>query len=130
MKVCLHKSKRVMESWPEPYCDELFAKLIDRGDRAFVVTDDLDDAKAEGTIAACDYFVGTPGKYLDMAKAHGVKTVALLGPTLKGEGVRSPIICAGCKDKLDNPVDCYFGDEVCMWEIPPNDVLEAICSKS
>lgn len=127
MKVCVRKSKRVMETWPEPYCDELFAKLIARGDRAFVVTDDLEDDKALETIRTCDYFVGTPGKHLDMAKAYGVKTVALLGPTLKGDGVKSPIICAGCKDKLENPMDCFFSDEICLLEISPNDVLEVLC---
>ena len=127
MKVCVHKGCRVMETWPPAYCDELFAKLIDKGHRPFVVTDDLDDEKARETIAMCDYFVGTPTKYLDMAKELKVKTVALLGPTLKGEGVKAPIVCAGCLDKIDpKPVDCFFSDEICFLEISPNDVLEAL----
>ena len=119
-----------MQTWPKEYCEELFAKLIDLGDRVFVVTDDLTDEKAHETIAACTHFVGTPGKYMDMAKSLRVKCVALLGPTLQGEGIKSPIVCAGCLDKIDpKPQDCFFEDELCAWEISPNDVVEAICSK-
>ena len=128
MNVCLHQGTKVMESWPTPYCEELFAKLIDRGHRAFVVTDDLTDDKARETIAMCDYFVGVPTKYLQMSKELKVKTVALLGPTLKGEGVRAPIVCAGCLDKIDpKPIDCFFEDEICLYEVTANDVLEALC---
>ena len=117
-----------MEAWPTPYCEELFEKLIAKGHRAFVVTDDLDDEKARSTIEGCDYFVGTPGKYLDMAKELSVKTVALLGATLKGEGIKSPIVCAGCLDKIDpKPLDCFFSDEICAWEITPNDVMGVLC---
>ncbi len=129
MRVVVHRGSKVMETWPLSYCDELFAKLIDRGHRAFVVTDDLDDDKARETIASCDYFVGPPTKYTQMAKDAGVKTIDLLGPTLKGDGVKSPIICAGCLDKIDpKPVDCFFTDEICFFEISPNDVLEVLCS--
>ena len=129
MKVCVHASTKVMESWPTPYCDELFRKLIDRGHRVFVVTDDLDDEKVRSVISDCDVYVGTPGKLLDTAKELGVKTVALLGPTLKGEGIKSPIVCAGCLDKIDpKPLDCFFSDEMCMYEITANDVLGVICT--
>lgn len=127
MKVCVHQSKKVMQAWPEEYCAELFDKLIKRGDRAFLVTDDLEISKVRETIAQCDYFVGTPGEYLDIAKGMGVKTVALLGATLKGEGLKSPIVCAGCLDKIDpKPIDCFFQDEICLYEVTPNDVLGAI----
>ena len=129
LKVVVHTGTKVMEAWPTPYCEELFEKLIAKGHRAFVVTDDLEDEKARSTIEGCDYFVGTPGKYLDMAKELQVKTVALLGPTLKGEGVKSPIVCAGCLDKIDpKPIDCFFGDELCAYEITANDVMEVLCS--
>lgn len=128
MKVCIHQSQKVMETWPVAYCDELIDKLLKRGDRAFLVTDDLPDDKARETIAMCDYFVGPPTKYTQMAKDAGVKTVDLLGPMLKGDGIKSPIICAGCLDKIDpKPVDCFFADEICFYEISPNDVLEALC---
>ena len=119
-----------MQTWPKEYCEELFAKLIDRGDRVFVVTDDLPDEQVRETIGSCTHFVGTPSKYMDMAKSLGVKCVALLGPTLRGEGIKSPIVCAGCLDKLDpKPQDCFFEDEICLFEITANDVVEAICSK-
>ena len=130
MKVCLHKSQKVMQTWPEQYWEELTTKLNNRGDSAFIVTDDLEDETAKQTIAQCDYFVGTPGKYLDVAKECEVKCVALLGATLQGEGVKSPIVCAGCLDKLDpKPVDCFFSDEICYLEITPNDVMEVLCLK-
>ena len=127
MKVSIHQGSKVMETWPVSYGEELSAKLLDKGHQVFVVTDNQTDDIVRETLELCDYFVGVPGKYLDMAKELKVKTVALLGPTLKGDGIKSPIVCAGCLDKIEpKPIDCFFTDEICFLEISPNDVLEAL----
>jgi ADP-heptose:LPS heptosyltransferase len=124
MIVALYVSKRVFRAWPDEYVKELVGKLIARGDRVFIVEDDAPEN--EDVITNCDLFVGVPGEYAELAKAKGKRVIHLLGPTLRGEGVVSPIICAGCLDKMEGKQDCFFGDEICMYEITPNDVLGAM----
>lgn len=126
MKIALYVSNRIFRKWPEDYIREFVNKAIARGHRVFQVADG--DPDNERIIAECDAFVGAPGKYADIAKSYRKKVIHLLGPTLKGEGVVSPIICAGCLDKLGEQSDCFFHDEICMMEITPNDVLEEICA--
>lgn len=110
MKVYFNRSEKVMEKWPDDYWAELERKLIARGH-----TVHADPSEADVSVGPPGYeFVG--------------RKVVFLGPTLEGEGIKSPIICAGCLDKIKpTPVDCYFRDEICFLEITPNDVLEALC---
>lgn len=124
MIVALYVSKQVFRKWPDEYVKELVGKLIARGDRVFIVEDDAPEN--DEVITNCDLFVGVPGEYAELAKAKGKRVVLLLGPTLQGDGVKSTIICAGCLDKLGMLPDCFFKDEICMYEITPNDVLGAM----
>ena len=112
MKVYFNRSEKIMEKWPDPYWYELKNKLCEKG---HCVTDEVSEA---------DAYVGPVDS---IYKSFHGRRIGLLGPTLEGEGVKSPIICAGCKEKLENQVDCIFQDELCMLEITPNDVMRALC---
>lgn len=125
MKIALHVSERMFQKWPQEYCDELTAKLLDKGHRVFRVSEEYPQEANQRVIDGCDLLIGTPSEWTEYAKGKGIRTLLLLGPTLQDEGVRSPIVCAGCLDKME-VMDCFFNDENCMLEITPNDVLEAI----
>ena len=143
MRIAVHLTERVMFCWPATYWTELIKKLTDAGHDLYALSDEtnvsnasqnprlhdrlhLSDEESRKVIAECDVFIGPPLKYHDMAKELGVKTIALLGATLKGDGVRTTTVCGGCLDKLDNKVDCNWGDEICYYEILPNDVIAAL----
>ena len=127
MKVALLINKKVMQCWPESYWGELTDKLLKRNHRVFMVSDEYPIENNHKVIDECDVCVGTAGEYVDYASLKGKRIVRILGPTLEGEGVKSPIICAGCMDKLENRVDCLWEDELCFYEVTPNDVLEVLC---
>jgi ADP-heptose:LPS heptosyltransferase len=126
MKIALHVTERIFQKWPNEYCAELTQKLLDRGHRVFYVKEDFAQDANRKVIEEADLFIGAPSEWTEYAEGAGVKTLKLLGPTLKGDGVKSPTICHGCIDRMDNRTDCFFEDEICMWEITPNDILEAI----
>ncbi len=143
MRIALHFTERVMYQWPLSYWIELVQKLTDAGHDLYALSDEpnvgnnsknpklhdclhLSDEESRKVVAECDLFIGPPLKYYDMAKELGVRTVALLGATFKGDGVRTTNICGGCLDKLEGRNDCNFGDELCYFEITPNDVIAAI----
>ena len=128
MRVALYVSNRVFRKWPQDYVQELVSKLVKRGDRVFMVSDDSTPEENKKIIEESDWFVGPPGEWYEYAVDKGVRRIGLLGPTLKGEGVVSPILCRGCLDKLENAADCFFGDEICLMECTPNDVLGAMCA--
>lgn len=143
MRIVVHLTERIMFQWPLTYWTELVRKLTDAGHDLYAISDEpnvtnesknpkfhdrlhLSDEDSRKVISKCDVFIGPPLKYYDMAKELGVRTVALLGATFKGDGVRTTNICGGCLDKLENKVDCNFLDELCMSEILPNDVIAAL----
>ena len=143
LKIAVHLTERVMFAWPLDYWTELVRKLTDAGHDLYALSDELNvgnesknprfhdrlhlsDEESRKVIADCDVFIGPPLKYYGMAKELGVKTVALLGATFKGDGVRTTNICGGCLDKLENKTDCVFSDELCYWEVTPNDVIAAL----
>lgn len=146
MKVAIHLTERVKYEWPQDYWIELVRKLSARGHDIYAFSDDLGvnvecveklhnflrrpPEEVAAAIASCDAFVGVPHtRFYDLAKEVGLKIVGLKGATLDGPGVASPIICAGCVEKsgIESP-DCIFGDELCMSEILPNDVMGALCA--
>ena len=126
MKVAIHVTEKMFQKWPDEYCAELTQKLLDKGHRVFYVKDDIPEDANRKVIEEADLFIGAPSGYTFYAKQEGVRVIELLGPTLKGEGVKSPTVCHGCIDRTDNRNDCFFGDEICMWEITPNDILEVL----
>lgn len=143
MKIAIHLTERVMFQWPLTYWVELVRKLTDLGHDVYALSDEpnvtnqsdnpkfharlhLSDEESRKVISECDVFIGVPLKYHDMAKDLGVRTIALLGATFKGDGVKTTMICGGCLDKLENKVDCNFEDEICYSEITPNDVIAAL----
>lgn len=143
MRIAVHLTERVMFSWPMAYWIELVKKLTDAGHDLYAISDEynvgnnstnpkfhdrlhLSDDESRKVIADCDVFIGPPLKYYDMAKELGVRTVAILGATLKGDGVKTSNICGGCLDKLENKNDCNFDDEICYWEVTPNDIIAAL----
>jgi hypothetical protein len=143
MKIAVHLTERVCYEWPLAYWVELVRKLTDAGHDLYALSDEpnvtnesknpkfhdrlhLSDDESRKVIADCELFIGPPLKYYDMAKDIGVRTIALLGATLKGDGVQTTAICGGCLDKLENKNDCIFEDELCYWELSPNDVISAI----
>ena len=67
-----------------------------------------------------------PLKYFDMAASEGKRTISLQGSDFKGEGVKSTMQCAGCRQNMENVIDCLWEDEICMYEITPNDVLSVV----
>jgi ADP-heptose:LPS heptosyltransferase len=144
MKVCIHLTEKVTYVWPIEYWVELIHKLTKDGHEVYAVSDEynvkiedknpllfdrlnLSDELSKQVIAKCDVFVGAPLKYYYMAREVGVKTVGLLGATLKGEGVESTTQCAGCREHIEHVNDCIWEDTLCMHEITPNMVLEAVC---
>ena len=143
MRVAVHVTERVFHAWPSSYWAEFLRKATAAGHDVYVFSDDdcisfetqnpkvynligLSDAEERQGMKDCDVFVGPKLRYYDMAVELGVRTVGLLGATLEGDGVKSPHPCAGCLDKLENQVDCFFGDEVCLLEVTPNMVLAAL----
>ena len=143
MKIAVHLSERVFFSWPLPYWTELVKKLTDKGHDLYALSDEvnvtnesknprfrdrlhLSDEESRKVIAECDVFIGPPLKYYDMAVGSGVRVIGLLTSTFKGEGVRTTNICGGCLDKLADKTDCNWNDEICGWELTPNDVIAAL----
>jgi len=141
VKIALQLTDRIKYRWPAEYCGEFIRKASAKGHEVHVVADEenvrLDMAgegifdrlkeDAECVIEECDVFVGPPLALADFAKRRGKKMVMLLGASLAGEGVQSTTFCAGCVQKMEPMVDCLWQDEICMFEITANDVLEAIC---
>lgn len=141
MRIALQLTDRIKYRWPPEYCAEFIRKATNKGHGVFVVADeprirldmkgdlihDRTGEKAEDVLESCDVFVGPPLRLADIAKRKGLKRVLLLGASLNGEGVQSTTFCAGCVEKMEPRIDCLWGDELCMSEICPNDVLEAIC---
>ena len=144
MKVAIHLTEKVTYRWPIDYWIELIRKLTTKGHEVYAVSDEpyvriddtnpllfdrlhLADDLSKIVIAKCDAFVGPPLKYYQMAKELGVKTVALLGSSFNGDGVKTSAQCGGCRENMKNVNDCVFEDELCYFEITPNDVLEVLC---
>jgi len=143
MRIACHVSNRVFHTWPAEYWYEFIEKATKAGHDIYVFSDEsgvlldvknphvysliglTDDEERQG-MEVCDVFVGPKLRYYHMADEFGLKMVGLLGATLDGCGVKSTHPCAGCLDKLENQVDCYFADELCYTEITPNDVLAAL----
>lgn len=145
MRIAAHLTEKLMYRWPVSYWVELIHKLTKQGHHVYAVSDEytvaikddnpllhnclhLPDEQTEKVIAGCDLYIGVPGKYYDMAKRNGVRVVGLLGATKKGEGVVSSSQCAGCTDLMPNRIDCLWADELCMFEITPNDVLRQVAA--
>ena len=140
-RIALQLTDRIKYRWPAEYCSEFIRKAVNRGHDMYIVADepnirlDMKDdhifdrtkERAEDVLETCDVFVGPPLRLADIAKRRGLKTVMLLGASLDGEGVQSSTFCAGCVQKMEPRIDCLWSDELCMSEISPNDVLEAIC---
>ncbi len=143
-KIAVHLTERVMFEWPAEYWVELLHMLTKSGHEVYAFSDEtnvqinddnpllfdrcrMPDDIAEREVAKCDLFIGTPLKYYEMARRNSVKTLCILGATKKGEGIVSPIQCAGCKDTMPELNDCYWNDENCYWEITPIDVMEEAC---
>lgn len=143
MRIALHFTEKVMYQWPVSYWVELVKKLTDAGHDLYALSDEenvinestnpklhdhlhVSDAEARMVLAGCDLFIGPPLKYYRMADELGVRVIGLLGATFEGEGVRTTTTCGGCLDKLEGRVDCNWADEICMFEILPNDVIAAI----
>jgi hypothetical protein len=146
MKIALQLTDRLKYRWPPDYCREFACKAVEKGHEVFMVADetnicvqiqrkgiyDSTKDKATTVVRLCDVFVGPPLALADYAKANGVRTIVLQGASLRGDGVRSTTFCVGCdsEGKLEPRVDCLWSDELCMWEISPNDVLEVICGSA
>ena len=143
MKIALHVTERVMFQWPVIYWIELVKKLTAAGHNLYALSDEdnvshdsknplfhdrlhLSDDESRKVIAECDAFIGPPLKYYRMAEELGVRTIGILTSTFKGEGVRTTTVCGGCLDHLDSKVDCNWGDEICGYEVTPNDVIAAL----
>lgn len=126
MKATLYLTRRVKYEWPQMYVDELVLKLDKKGYSTSIISDDTPEDVASKEITESELFIGVPNKF-DSYACKG-KRIKLLGATIKGEGAKSTVQCAGCVDKLDNMVDCLWQDELCMLEITPNDILEVACS--
>lgn len=143
-KICIHLTERVTYKWPLEYVIELIGRLTKLGHEVYAVSDEnnikiedknpllfdrlhLTDDLSKLVIAKCDVFVGPPLKYYQMARELGVRTVALLGCTYSGEGVKTTAPCGGCRENIENVNDCVFEDELCMWELTPLDVMEDVC---
>ena len=144
MKVAIHLTEKITFKWPIDYWVELIRKLTKAGHEVYALSDEynikiedknpllfdrlnMDDELSEKVIAQADVFVGVPGKYFQMARKVGTRAIALLGSSHDGEGVRSSMPCSPCRGNIENVNDCIWEDELCMWEITANDVLEAIC---
>ena len=137
MRIALQLTDRLKYRWPAVYCAEFIRKAVKKGHEVFVVADEPNigfDMKGEGihdrlsekpedVLESCDVFVGPPLELSAAAKRKKLKTVLLLGASLQGDGVQSTTFCAGCEQKMEPMIDCRWGDEICMEEITPNDVL-------
>lgn len=140
MKIALQLTDRLKYRWPPEYCAEFIRKAVKRGHEVHVVADEQNvglemtgtgihnrlKESAGDVVQECDVFVGPPLDLAAVAKRGGVRTVCLLGASLEGEGVVSTTFCCGCVQKMEPMIDCLWNDEICMNEITPNDVLEAI----
>jgi ADP-heptose:LPS heptosyltransferase len=140
MRIALQLTDRIKYRWPAEYCAEFIRKAVKKGHEVHVMADEPNiklDMKGEGiydklkerpedVLETCDVFVGPPLRLASIAKRRGLKTVMLLGASLDGVGVVSTTFCAGCVQKMDPMLDCLWQDELCMREISPNDVLEAV----
>lgn len=125
MKAVIYVTKRVMYKWPQMYIDELVAKLQRRDYDVSVISDDTIRKIAKREIESADLFIGVPNKFDELCDK--AKRIRLLGATTEGEGVVSSVQCAGCVENQGNPIDCMWSDELCMYEITPNDILEDAC---
>lgn len=142
-RIAAHVTERVFHTWPASYWAEFLRKATAAGHDVYVFSDDalvsvdtknpkvysligLSEKEIHDGLEACQVFVGPKLRYYHLAKHLGLKMVGLLGATLEGEGVKSPHPCAGCLDKLENQTDCFWGDEVCLYEVTPNDVMNAL----
>lgn len=139
-RIAFQLTDRLKYRWPPEYCSEFIRKASRKGHEVYVVADEpnikLDmtgegifdrlGEKAEDVFETCDVFVGPPLRLADIAKRRGLKQVRLLGASVEGEGVRSTTFCSGCVQRMSPMMDCLWSDEICMSEITPNDVLEAI----
>ena len=141
MKIAVHITEKLMYDWPLEYWLELLGKLTKSGHEVYLYSDELtvninsenprlhdrlhlSDEEAETSIKQCDLFIGFPLKYAGMAANCGVKTILMLGATNKGDGVKTTAPCGGCVDNVPGQNDCmYAGDQLCLWEITPNDVM-------
>ena len=141
MKIAVHITEKLMYDWPLCYWKELLGKLTKAGHDVYLFSDELTvriddsnpklhdklhlpDDQSEEEIGKCDLFIGFPLKYARMAAKCGVKTILMLGATNKGDGVKTTAPCGGCVDNVPGQNDCmYAGDQLCLWEITPNDVM-------
>jgi hypothetical protein len=143
MKIICHITDRVLFTWPAVYWSELLGELVKDKHDVFIFSDDkhinIDikhelihkcfnrtDDEIDLITRHCDIFVGVPLRFSEIAKKYNKKLINILGATLKGEGIISPIVCAGCLDKGVSEIDCSFGDELCYFRITPIMVYEEI----
>ena len=143
MKIAIHITERVKHAWPIEYWTEFILKMTKAGHEIHAFSNepnvkltpgnplvfdhtDLRDLNERLEIAKCDVYVGPVLEYYRMAKKAGLRLVAILGPTLKGEGVAATIPCAGCIENIHDMIDCRWGDEICQWHVSPNDIIAAI----
>lgn len=125
MKAVLYLTRRVRFEWPKMYVEELLRKLADRGFKISIISDDTDEKTAKQEIQSSTLFIGVPNKFDKFVGE--TKRIRLLGATKEGEGVVSTVQCAGCVENIKDSIDCLWEDVICMYEITPNDVLEAAC---
>jgi len=143
MKVAIHVSERVKHAWPIEYWSDFIRKMTKEGHEIHAFSNepnvkiapgnplvfdhtDLHDKDEVLAIAECDVFVGPVLEYYRIAEKEGVRLIGILGPTLKGEGVKATLPCAGCMENIHDMVDCRWGDEICQWHVSPNDIIGAI----
>ena len=94
MKIAIYPTEKIFHKWPESYWGELTDKLLKKGHRVFILSDDNPKDKNESVISECDVYIGTPGEYYGLAAERKKRVIGILGPTKQGEGVVSPIACA------------------------------------
>src|SRR5574341_54713 len=100
--------------------------VIDTSNPLLVDRTQLPDSVAAREIGNCDVYTGPVLKYYAMAKKAGIRAVAILGPTLKAEGVKATLPCVGCIDTMENRLDCFWHDEICQYHVTPNDLIKEI----
>jgi hypothetical protein len=125
MKAVIYLTKRTMFMWPQIYVEDLVKKLEVRDFDVSIISDDTPDEIAKREIKSSRYLIGVPNRF--ERYAEDTEVIRLLGATKEGKGVVSTVQCAGCLENVQDSMDCLWEDTLCMWEITPNDILEAAC---
>lgn len=124
MKVVLYLTHRVMFKWPQEYINDFARKANASGFDVNIISDDTDVSVAKREIETADFFVGVKSPF-DWIIPKGERIY--FSGAKKSGGIQSPIQCAGCIDNMEDIMDCLWEDNLCMWEITPNDILEVMC---